>query len=412
MDEDGAVKKVVKSEMDHMIARFCGDQDGPTLVVVGSIHGNEPSGFRALRNMAPSLRTIETRLLGRVFFIEGNVRALKAKVRFIDADLNRHWTKANLAKIGSTAAFTDAEDVELSEMSAIFDEILVTAGNEVFVLDLHSTSASGLPFATVGDTLRNRHFAQMFPVTILLGIEEQLEGTMLECLNNKGAVTLGFEGGQHNSAEAIANHEALVWLALVNAGIAAAEDVPDLEVHRQNLKTASGRERIIEIRHREAISLDDDFVMNPGFKNFDRVEREQILAQDRHGFIRAVESGVILMPLYQKKGEDGFFIGREVAPFWIRLSEMLRRLRIANWMFLLPGVKGHPTDPDSLIVNTAVARFFPLQIFHLLGFRKRVSEKNYLVVSRRRHDTQSPFVNSKGNRPASENSRSLREAEQ
>ena len=53
---------------------------------------------------------------------------------------------------------------------------------EVFVLDLHTTSASGLPFATVGDTLRNRHFAQSLPVTILLGIEEQLEGTMLEYL--------------------------------------------------------------------------------------------------------------------------------------------------------------------------------------------------------------------------------------
>jgi hypothetical protein len=99
------------------------------------------------------------------------------------------------------------------------------------------------------------------------------------------------------------------------------------------------------------------------------------------------------MPLYQRKGEDGFFIGREVAPFWLRLSEQLRRLKLADWMFILPGVRRHPTDPESLIVNTSVARFSPLQIFHLLGFRKRVREKNFLIVSRRRYDTVSPFVN-------------------
>ena len=61
-------------------------------------------------------------------------------------------------------------------------------------------------------------------------------------------------------------------------------------------------------------------------------------------------------------------------------------------VFILPGVKRHPTDSESLIVNTAVARLFPLQIFHLLGFRKRVWKENALVVSRRKHDTESPFV--------------------
>jgi succinylglutamate desuccinylase len=227
---------------------------------------------------------------------------------------------------------------------------------------------------------------------MLLGIEEQLKGTLLEYLNNKGAVTLGFEGGQHDSAEAVANHEALLWLAIVNAGIAAADDVPDLEKLSRDLRDASGEPRIVEVRHREAISENDGFVMNAGFNNFDEIKKGQSLAQNRRGKIKAIESGVILMPLYQSKGEDGFFIGREVAPFWIRLSEILRKLKIADWMFILPGVKRHPTDRESLIVNTTVARFFPLQIFHLLGFRRRVWEQDCLIVSRRKYDTESPFV--------------------
>jgi succinylglutamate desuccinylase len=395
MRETSGANYALVAKSDHTIGCFCGDEGGPTLIVVGSLHGNEPGGARALRNIAAKLQTIESKLLGRVFFFEGNGRASKAGVRFIDSDLNRSWTKAKLAKIASDKALDRAEDLELSELSDLFREILNTAENEVFALDLHSTSARGLPFATVGDTLRNRHFAQAFPVTILLGIEEQLEGTMLEYLNNKGAVTLGFEGGQHDSAETVATHEALVWLALVNTGIAAPADIPDLELHRRDLERASGRKRIVEVRYREAISPEDNFEMKPGFNNFDPVKKGQTLAQARRGPVKAPETGVILMPLYQKKGEDGFFIGREVAPFWIRLSELLRRMKIADWMFVLPGVRRHPTDPESLIVNTAVARFFPLQIFHLLGFRRRVWEHNFLVVSRRKYDTQSPFVKEK-----------------
>ena len=392
MDGTSAARRGVLSQEDHTIAAFVGDEWGPTLIVVGSIHGNEPSGSRALRNVALIMQRLQIELHGRVFFVEGNVRALRARSRFIDSDLNRHWTDCNIAVAASKHKLDRAEDLELRELLAVFEDILASARNEVFVLDLHSTSANGLPFATVGDTLRNRHFAQKFPVTMLLGIEEQLKGTLLEYLNNKGAVTLGFEGGQHDSAEAVANHEALVWLAIANAGIAPAEDVPDLETLNRELGNASGRPRIVEVRHREAISDNEGFVMNAGFNNFDEIRKGQKLARNRRGNIKAVESGVILMPLYQSKGEDGFFIGREVAPFWIRLSEMLRKLRLADWMFILPGVKRHPTDRESLIVNTTVARFFPLQIFHLLGFRRRVWEQDCLIVSRRKFDTASPFV--------------------
>ena len=383
------------TDCDHLIARYCGDEKGPTLVVVGSIHGNEPSGSHALSNVARKLRTMEVKLHGRVYFIEGNVRALRAGVRFIDSDLNRHWTKENIARKDVIGPLVRVEDLELSELVSVFRDILTTARNEVYVLDLHSTSADGLPFATLGDTLRNRHFAQKFPVTVLLGIEEQLEGTMLEYLNNKGAVTLGFEGGQHKSGETVANHEALVWLALVNAGIMHPNDVPDHAKHRINLNAATGHVRIIEVRHRQPVDPDDEFVMNPGFKNFDGVKRGQVLANDRHGPIKSPESGLLLMPLYQNKGDDGFFIGREVSPFWIRLSEVMRRFQLANWMYIMPGVKRHPTDPESLVVNTTVARLFPLQIFHLLGFRRRIWKDNHLVVSRRKYDSQSPFSKEK-----------------
>lgn len=388
-------KQIVRSsELDiapgeHHIASFIGDAAGPTLIVVGSIHGNEAGGYHALLRMAPEVEKIADRLKGRVYFLAGNTRALQKGVRFIDADLNRSWTARNLSSHTPTAFRSSSEAREMNELLDIFDSILVTAEDEVYAIDLHSTSAEGLPFATVGDTLRNRRFAQKFPISILLGIEEQLDGTMLEYLNNAGAVTLGYEGGQHTSADTIANHQALVWAAMVNTGIL--ESLPDLDVKLARLRKSQRSGKIFEVRYRHAIVEDDEFCMDPGFNNFDTVDRGQAVAHDMHGVVRAPETGLMLMPLYQRLGEDGFFIGRRVAPFWLKLSAILRRLGIQELMPLLPGVRRDPADRDTLIVNTRVARLFPLQVFHLLGFRRRRWSGEKLIVSRRRHDSISPF---------------------
>jgi len=379
------------SEGDHMIASFVGDPAGPTLIAVGSLHGNEPGGAAALRRVARHLERLAHRLKGRVYFLAGNTRALAAGVRFIDHDLNRAWTAQNLSSDRAVNMRDSSERAEIRELDAVFDHVLITAMDEVFVLDLHSTSTGGMPFATVGDTLRNRRFAQKFPVAILLGIEEQLDGTMLEHLNNTGAVTLGFEGGQHLSKETADNHEALVWLGLANAGILDPADIPGLDRYKERLAGRHRRSRVFEVRYRHAITVDDEFLMKSGYANFDPVKKGEVLGSDKNGEVTAVETGLLLMPLYQKLGEDGFFIGREISPFWLALSGFLRRIGVQKIVHWLPGVMSDEHDPGTLIVNTRVARLFPLQVFHLLGFRRRRWAGNKLIVSRRRHDTDGPF---------------------
>jgi succinylglutamate desuccinylase len=379
------------AEGDHLIGAFVGCPSGPTLIAVGSLHGNEPAGSLALSKVAQRLRSLEHKLLGRVYLIAGNTRAIAERVRFIKSDLNRQWTPKNLSRLGSERLCLTPEGTELTELDQLLDSILITAMDEVFVLDLHSTSADGMPFATVGDTLRNRRFALQFPVTILLGIEEQLEGTLLEYLNTAGAVTLGFEGGQHFSQHTIRNHEALVWLGLANSGILDPVEIPDLEQLRKRLADAAGGARVFEVRYRHAITARDEFEMSPDFNNFDKITAGQVLGTDRNGPVAALETGIILMPLYQKLGDDGFYIGREISPFWLKVSEILRRMGVQNYVHWLPGVRRHERDPSKLIINTHVARIFPLQVFHLLGFRRRRWVGSRLVVSRRKHDTDAPF---------------------
>jgi succinylglutamate desuccinylase len=47
------------------------------------------------------------------------------------------------------------------------------------------------------------------------------------------------------------------------------------------------------------------------YKNFDKISKDELLAFDKYGEIRSKEDGMILMPLYQKQGNDGFFIIKE-----------------------------------------------------------------------------------------------------
>ncbi|HEY3041562.1 MAG TPA: succinylglutamate desuccinylase/aspartoacylase family protein [Pyrinomonadaceae bacterium] len=376
----------------HVIASIRGSQTGPTLIILGSIHGNEPAGTRAALRVLSKLAELERCLRGEVILLTGNTRALERKVRYIDTDLNRLWTSANIQTIKSGGAVHPkvSEAFEQRELLAELEGAFARARAEIFFVDLHTTSAPGKPFATVGDTLRNRRFALNFPVTIVLGLEEQLDGTLLECVNNLGVITMGLEAGQHDAASSTNNHEAVIWIATVTTGNLRRQDVPELNKQVALLAHAAGGRRVVEVRHRHAISPADEFKMEPGFTNFQPVRRGQLLAHDRKGEITARETGLVLLPLYQGLGDDGFFLGREVRKFWLSLSALLRRMKIGNFVHLLPGVRRDPLNENFLIVNTRIARILPLQIFHLLGLRRRRWVGNHLVVSRRAFDLQGP----------------------
>ena len=376
----------------HLIARMRGSLPGPTLIIVGGIHGNEPAGVLAAERVRRRMQTRKAVLRGEIVLLRGNSRALEQRVRYIDADLNRQWTSENVRTAG-----LEKQDVpgvsefrEQSELLTIVREAVSRARGEVYFLDLHTTSADGQPFATVGDTLRNRRFALTFPLTIVLGLEEQIDGTMLEYINNLGAITLGVEAGQHESMASIDHHEAVIWNALASTGNLLRKDLPELDQSRSLLRRASGGRRIVEVRHRHAIVPADQFKMEPGFRNFQGVRRGQVLARDRTGEIKARETGLILLPLYQPLGDDGFFLGREVKRFWLTLSALLRKLKVRDFVHLLPGVRRDALNENVLIINTRIARVLPLQVFHLLGFRRLRWTDKYLIVSRRCYDLTGP----------------------
>ena len=375
----------------HLIASIRGSLPGPTLIILGGIHGNEPAGVLAEERVWLRMQKRRATLRGEVILLRGNTRALEQRVRYINADLNRQWTSENVRTAELEQGTPEVSELlEQSELLTVIREAINRARGEIYFIDLHTTSAHGQPFATVGDTLRNRRFALNFPLTIVLGLEEQIDGTLLEYVNNLGAITMGVEAGQHEAMTSVDNHEAVIWIATAATGNFRREDLPELDQSRSVLKRATGGMKVVEVRYRHAIVPEDCFKMEPGFRNFEAVRRGKVLARDRAGAIKACETGRILMPLYQALGDDGFFLVREVKRFWLTLSALLRKLKVGHYMHLLPGVRRDPLNENFLIINTRIARILPLQIFHLMGFRRLRWTDKYLVVSRRSYDLVRP----------------------
>ena len=339
--------------------------------------------------MLDRLDAEEIPLRGEIIAINGNLKALSRKQRYLERDLNRQWSERRVESVvsGDVAGGFDAEDHELLEIWQQIQAAVERARGEVHFIDMHTSSADGAPFLTVGDTLRNRAFAMQIGLPLILGLEEQVDGALLEFMNNRGYITLGIEAGQHDCPRSIDHHEAVLWRALGTSGSIERERIPEPERWVAVLKqAAASTPRVIEVRRRHAITQEDGFRMRPGYRNFQHVDKGEHLADDHRGEVRAAEAGMILLPLYQGQGNDGFFLCREFSPFWLRLSAFLRSLHVGRFMHWLPGVERHPHVADALVVNTRVARAYPLEVFHLFGFRKRRRKGDLLVVSRRRHD--------------------------
>ena len=360
---------------------------GPSMIVMTGLHGNEPAGAWAAERVLARLEREGSDIHGRFVVLAGNLKALAKGVRFLDRDLNRQWTPEKVAAL-ENRSINDAEAEEQRELLAAIRHAVNESAGPVYFLDLHTTSAVGPPFVTVGDTLRNREFARSFPLPLVLGLEEQVDGALLEYLNNFGLITLGSEAGQHDCDDSVDRLEALLWLALRSARLLA-PDAAAGHVSAEVLREASrGVPPVIEVRYRHAINDQDSFEMLPGFDNFVPVEKDQVVARDRKGPVRAPESGLILLPLYQGKG--GFFIARPVRMFWLRLSAFLRRLRIGAFLPWLPGVHRNGDQRLELTIDTRIARWYPLEVFHLLGYRKRRQAGKTLVVTRRAFDSEEP----------------------
>lgn len=389
MDDRGRTsrRRTTRVPREHLLGRV-GTGEGPLVIAFGGIHGNEQAGVAALQRVLAQIEDEGLRITGEFAAYAGNLQALALGQRYLEDDLNRIWTPeviGDVLRAGSASELT-AERRELRELLDALELEVETAGDrEVIFLDLHSTSAPGAPFVVMGDTLQNRRYAFPLRAPVLLGLEENVDGTLLSWFGERGHVAIGFEGGRHEDPETAAHHEAALWVLLEETGLLRGQ-LPTLiaKSHKLLARAARGLPRFVAVTHRHHVESEAEFRMEPGYVNFDTVKRGERLAADRDGAVEAPFSGRILLPLYQGQGQDGFFLGRRVRGLWLHLSALLRRLRLERLLPLLPGVCRDPEVEGGVLVNRRVTIWHALDVFHLLGYWKRGEDGPVLRLSRRR----------------------------
>jgi hypothetical protein len=350
------------------------DTRSPTLVIVAGIHGNEPASVIAMESLFGSQADSNFSFHGNVLVLKGNEQALRQNLRYIAKDLNRIWTTENLRRIRrkdvGQNGFAYPELEELAALDQLITAILARYGQgRLLFADLHTTSSESCAFLPFNDTLVNRAVAKQFPVPLILGIEEYLEGPLMSHINDLGFPALGFEAGRHEDPGSIRRHQAFVKLCMNYLGIIHLSAV-DIAREEGFLKSKQDvRPGFYEILCRYPLGPEQRFEMKPGFFNFNPIRKGHLLASNDGKPVISPYKGMIFLPLYQKMGQEGFFIVRPVSRFWLWLSQVLRKTRLPDILPLLPGISKKEPQANRYAVNPKIARFLNKEIFHLLGFQ-------------------------------------------
>ncbi len=371
-----------------MIGTFAGNKPGPNLVFFGGIHGNEHAGIHALRQVIGDLKKLKPNFKGNLYAIAGNLRAIENKKRYIGKDLNRIWFPTTLIPKDERAKVP-----EYREKIDILDKLIeiLANGQPTFLFDLHTTSSHSMPFISISDTQKNRKIIGNLPINLVLGLEELLDGPMFSFFSELGLPAILFEAGQHDAISSYENHVAFIWMMMKELKCLRQKRIPNYSRYVETLKKSSpGGHKTFEIKFRYLIGDDEQFKMKDGFVNFQKVDKGEVIAHNNGGKIRSNRAGFIFMPLYQSQGCDGFFIVKQIKPFWFKLSSRSRKWKLDFSLGLLPGISKNKKKQGTYLIDKTIAKYRIISLMHLLGYRKVEDNGQTLQMSRRPYDTRFP----------------------
>jgi len=361
--------------LERELGRAGDGEVGTTLVVLGGVHGNERAGLIAGRRVLDRLdERNDSMMAGRLIVLAGNMAAINHEdpdMRYVDHDLNRMCQRERFDEPASTSV----EHGQMLELFASLEAILEScneSGQEMVVLDLHTTSAPSRPVVAFEDSLPARVHAMAMPCPKYLGIEEEANGLVIDAVTNRlGCVSYLIEGGQHNDPVSVDVLEAGVWIALDTAGIIGLDsnDADPLGYMKQ-----ASRDRghvVYDVRHREPI-VDTDFTICDGIETGTEAHPHRtILAMQGGEKVYSPIYGLVFLPnmqAHKRLGDDGFFIVRSISTGWVNLSARLRQQSWVHWLIgMMPGV--YQGEDSTLLVDGDLACVLRRQVFHLFGYR-------------------------------------------
>lgn len=293
-------------ELGRIVGKIENKKSEKLLIISTGIHGNEPSGLFAARKVIRKLQLSKLKLKGTLIVLAGNLEALKEDVRYIDEDLNRVWSQSKIHSF-----LKEPKTYEEYQAKEIHDIIALESQQypQRYFLDCHTTSSETMPYISAHDALGDHQFARQFPVHTVVGFSKYINSSIDDFFRSQGFVGFTFEAGHHHAFTSLENQEAMMWLFLCKSGLLNPNDLTDHDECRRLLaKYSPDGSGIFHIHYRHALENREAFEMKPGYVNFQKIKKGEILATEWGENVLSHLDGRILMPLYQKLGNDGYFI--------------------------------------------------------------------------------------------------------
>jgi len=378
--------KIANSEtqISRILVEKLVDKSLPTLVIMVGIHGNEVSGIFAVNSIKKKIKEYKLTFKANLYVIAGNLNAISKGNRFETIDLNRLWTDEQLHKIKTNNVSFNADEKEQIAIYTILKDILKDHTGKFYFVDLHTTSAPTTPYLIFSDSVNNRKFSKHFPIPIVFGIEEYIQGPLLTYINEYGHVGIGFEAGSHDDENAILINESFLWIALVETTCLDKIDIPNYNYYVNTLEELSDfSNELFEIVDKHSIHKGEKFAMLKGFDNFQKINKNQALAISDSKTLYSGFDAQIFMPLYQEQGDDGYFIIKKTANFWLIVSRFVRKYKLYFLLRLVSNISFIDSEKYMFKTNKEAISNKTEYLFHLFGYRQKKEKDSYTLYSRR-----------------------------
>jgi succinylglutamate desuccinylase len=309
---------MISGRVKRVIGTFDDGVPGPLIIALCCLHGNERAGYKAIDFV---LKMLEVEHItqpdfiykGRFVGLCGNLEATRRGERYVDEDLNRLWTEELIERLNNRQYIPRShEEKELQALwYAIRREVKQYNTPDVIILDFHTTSAEGGIFCLPASDAQSMRLAFDLYIPVVHGLMDKIPNSCLSYMTEehlgKKCRAMSIEVGQHEDPASVY----VAIAAMINCmRCVGAVHKDDVESRHDTLLSnySRGLPRVSNLIYRHTIEYEDSFKMEPGFRNFQPVEKGVILANDKNGSITCPKSGAILMPLYQSRGRDGFFL--------------------------------------------------------------------------------------------------------
>jgi predicted deacylase len=254
--------------------RISAPVEGPRAVIFGSIHGDEPAGYLAIKELLAQFAGDRLHLQRGVLTLAvGNELALERRVRKVEHNLNR------LFRLETNRVPVSYEERRAEELKGLL-------ADTDYMMDLHATSEPTPPFlmceSHVLDEAREMGFARIVTGWRDLG-DETLSGDTESYINAVGGKGFTVETGQRDSADSpIAAMDAarrfLQHLGMIS------HDTPE-------------KPEPAVFKLFSSVRVDESsFRYTCAFRSFDQLEEGELIAYEGETPHRAPRGCVLIMP--------------------------------------------------------------------------------------------------------------------